>query len=47
MSNPTTKQKKTKNCKNIKENLALIWKIADILHGTYKPHEYRDSLLPL
>ena len=32
---------------NVKEKADLIWAIADLLTGTYKPHEYGDVILPL
>ena len=32
---------------NIKEKASLIWNIADILRGLYKPHEYGKVILPM
>ncbi|HEL0079984.1 TPA: SAM-dependent DNA methyltransferase [Streptococcus equi subsp. zooepidemicus] len=32
---------------NIKEKASLIWSIADILRGLYKPHEYGKVILPM
>lgn len=32
---------------NIQEKSALIWNIADILRGVYKPHEYGEIILPM
>jgi putative type I restriction enzyme methylase protein len=32
---------------NIKEKASLIWNIADILRGLYKPHEYGEVILPM
>ncbi len=32
---------------NISENANLIWSIADILRGLYKPHEYGKVILPM
>lgn len=26
---------------------AFIWSIADILRGSYKPHQYGDVILPM
>ncbi len=31
----------------VQEKAGLIWAIADILTGVYKPHEYGDVILPL
>lgn len=32
---------------NVQEKSALIWNIADILRGLYKPHEYGEVILPM
>lgn len=32
---------------NIQENSNLIWSIAEILRGLYKPHEYGEVILPM
>ncbi|EOQ01911.1 SAM-dependent DNA methyltransferase [Bacillus wiedmannii] len=32
---------------NIQEKATLIWNIADILRGLYKPHEYGEVILPM
>lgn len=32
---------------NVQEKSALIWNIADILRGVYKPHEYGEVILPM
>lgn len=32
---------------NIQEKATLIWNIADILRGLYKPHEYGEVVLPM
>lgn len=32
---------------NIQEKSSLIWNIADILRGLYKPHEYGEVILPM
>ena len=32
---------------NIQEKSSLIWNIADILRGLYKPHEYGEIILPM
>lgn len=32
---------------NITEKSSLIWSIADILRGVYKPHEYGEVILPM
>lgn len=32
--------------KNIQEKANLIWNIADVLRGLYKPHEYGKVILP-
>lgn len=32
---------------NIQEKSALIWNIADMLRGVYKPHEYGEIILPM
>ena len=32
--------------KNIQEKANLIWNIADVLRGLYKPHEYGTVILP-
>lgn len=48
MSNIKTEnehQKQTTN--NIQKKAALIWGIADILRGLYKPHEYGKVILPM
>ena len=37
----------TKVSKIVSEKASLIWSIADKLVGVYKPHEYRDVILPL
>lgn len=32
---------------NIREKATMIWNIADILRGVYKPHEYGNVILPM
>jgi len=32
---------------NFSEKINFIWSIADLLRGSYKPHEYADVVLPL
>ena len=32
---------------NINQKANLIWSIADVLTGTYKPHEYGEVILPM
>ena len=32
---------------NINEKASMIWNIADILSGLYKPHEYGNVILPM
>ncbi|WP_413564751.1 type I restriction-modification system subunit M [Bacillus sp. 3P20] len=32
---------------NVQEKATLIWNIADILRGLYKPHEYGEVILPM
>src|SRR5699024_8894805 len=32
---------------NIQQKANMIWNIADILRGTYKPHEYGKIILPM
>lgn len=32
---------------NVQEKSSLIWNIADILRGLYKPHEYGEVILPM
>lgn len=32
---------------NVQEKSSLIWNIADILRGVYKPHEYGEVILPM
>ena len=47
MSKTTINQEeKQKLQKNVKNNATLIWNIADILRGTYKPHEYGNVIIP-
>lgn len=47
MSKSTINQEeKQKLQKNVKDNATLIWNIADILRGTYKPHEYGNVIIP-
>ena len=33
--------------RNINQKANLIWSIADVLTGTYKPHEYGEVILPM
>jgi len=33
--------------KNINEKATMIWNVADILHGPFKPHEYGLVILPM
>ena len=32
---------------NIQEKANMIWSIADIIRGTFKPHEYGQVVLPM
>ena len=32
---------------NVNEKATMIWNIADILRGLYKPHEYGNVILPM
>ena len=32
---------------NIKEKANMIWNIADIIRGTFKPHEYGKVIIPM
>ena len=32
---------------NINEKATMVWNIADILRGLYKPHEYGNVILPM
>ena len=33
--------------KNISEKAAMIWNVADVLRGPFKPHEYGLAILPM
>ena len=33
--------------KNFNDKVNLIWEIADLLRGDYKPREYVDVILPM
>jgi len=49
MAEQVTNEKKhhERMAMNIKEKASLIWNIADILRGLYKPHEYGKVILPM
>ena len=32
---------------NIQEKATMIWNVADLLRGTFKPHEYGLVILPM
>ena len=32
---------------NIQEKATMIWNVADVLRGPFKPHEYGKVILPL
>src|SRR5699024_10969891 len=32
---------------NVQQQANLIWNVADILRGLYKPHEYRKVIIPM
>lgn len=41
----TEKQNQTNT--NVQDKAAMIWNIADIIRGTFKPHEYGKIILPM
>ena len=43
----TENQRNLQTTINVQEKATLIWNIADILRGLYKPHEYGEVILPM
>lgn len=43
----TENQRNTQTTTNVQKQANLIWNVADILRGLYKPHEYGKVILPM
>jgi type I restriction enzyme M protein len=40
-------KRNTQTTINVQQQANLIWNVADILRGLYKPHEYGKVILPM
>jgi len=47
MKNMVENDRNTQTTTNVQRQANMIWNVADIIRGLYKPHEYGKVILPM